>query len=253
MPIDTINASQEFPPATSEVPDDARSLKAAARIAGILYVVMAMVMIVAFMYVPSMFIVSGDATATARNITDRTFIYRLGLLGALTSHILFILVVLMLYNLFKNVDRKQARLMAALVLVGVAVELANLLNRAAPLVLLSGADFLAPFTKAQLDALAFTFIRFGNTLGQIAIALWGLWLIPFGTLTIKSGFFPKIFGILLYVAGFAYLIGCITNLVFPNYMGALSPFLFPLYMGELGIVLWMAVMGAKAPERRFVS
>ena len=157
---------------------------------------MAILMTVSFMYIPATFTVSGDAAATARNSTEREFIYRLGILGALVSHILFIFVVLTLYNLFRSVDRKLARLMAVLVCVGVAVEITNMLNRAAPLALLSGADFLAVFTEPQLNALAFAFVRLGNTLGQMAIALWGSWLIPFGMLTIKSGFFPKILGVL---------------------------------------------------------
>lgn len=226
------------------------SIKATARFAGILYLIMAIMMIVGFMYIPSSFLVSGDAAATARNITERALVYRVGILTAVISHILFIFVVLSLYNLFKDVDRKLARLIVVLVCVGVAVELANLINRAAPLVLLSGADFLAVFTKPQLEALAYTFIRLGNTLGQIAISLWGLWLIPFGMLVIKSRFFPRIFGYLLFIAGFAYMLGCVINVVFPEYMSSLSTFLFPLYMGELGIVLWMAVMGARAPMEK---
>jgi hypothetical protein len=217
--------------------------------AGILYLVMSIVMIVSFMYIPATFIVSGDAAATARNITEREPIYRLGILGAVVSHILFIFVVLTLYNLFKDIDRKQARLMVVLVCVGVAAELVNLINRAAPLLLLSGADYLSAFTKPQLEALALGFIRLNSTLGQFLLALWGLWLIPFGNLTIKSRFFPKILGILLYATGAAYMTSCVTAIAFPEYMSAVSRVVFPLYFGELGIVFWMAVMGAKVPAK----
>lgn len=224
-----------------------RSIKARARYAGILYVAMAILMIIAFMYIPGSIIVSGDAAATARNITERELMYRVGILAGLSSHILFVVVALALYHLFKEVNREQALLMLVLVCVGVAVEIGNLALRTAPLLLLGGANFLAVFTQAQLEALAMTFLRLNNNLGRLALAIWGLWLIPFGALAIKSGFFPKILGILLYIAGVAYMTACIAAIVMPAQFGLLSRILMPLYLGELGIVIWMAVMGAKAP------
>lgn len=225
----------------------ATSIKAAARRAGLLYLVMAAVMIFAFMYVPGTFVVTGDASATAHNITQRATLYRVGILAALLSHTLFVFVVLLLYNLFRDVDRKLSLLIVALVCVGVAAELANLLNRAAPLVLLSGADFLNVFSRVQLEALAYAFLRLNNTLGQLLMFIWGLWLIPFGMLVIKSRWFPKVLGILLFIAGGVYLIGCVARLVFPAFYGIISPFILPLALGELGIVLWMSIRGAKEP------
>ena len=61
-----------------------------------------------------------------------------------------------------SVDRKQARLMVMLVAVMVILGLANLLNHIAPLILLSGADFLSVFSKPQLDALALGFLTLGS-------------------------------------------------------------------------------------------
>ena len=107
--------------------------------------------------------------------------------------------------------------MVLLVSIGVAVALANLLNKFAPLVLLSGADYLSVFTKPQLDALALGFLRFHSSGAAVTTAFWGLWLFPFGILVIKSGFFPRILGILLLVAGFAYLTSSVTSIVLPDY------------------------------------
>ena len=150
--------------------------------------------------------------------------------------------------MFKDVDRKQAGLMVVLVCVGAAGEIVNLVHRTAPLVLLSGADFLSVFTKPQPDALALGFLRFGNTLGQLLTAFWSLWLFPFGILTIKSGFFTRILGVLLFVSGFAYVLTCLARLVFPAQFQMISPVLTPLYLGELAMVLWLPIMGAKAPQ-----
>jgi len=224
------------------------SIKGTARLAGLLYVVMSAVMVFSYMYLPGKFMVPGDAAATARRITDAALLYRIGVLSDLVAQILFIFVVLTLYRLFKDVSRTHARLMVTLVCVGVAAEIVNLVTHLAPLILLSGADYLSPFTKPQLDALAMGSLRLGNSLGQLLLAIWGLWLFPFGILTIKSGFFPRVLGILLMVAGSAYLVSCVTAIIFPARIQVVSQVMMPLYFGELPIVIWLLVMGAKEPE-----
>ena len=219
-----------------------------ARLAGLLYVVMSVLMVFGYMYLPGRFIVPGDAAGTARNIADGELLYRVGILTDLAAQILFIFVVLTLYQLFKDVSRTHARLMVALVCVGVAAEIVNLVTHMAPLVFSSGADFLSVFTKPQLDALAMAALRLGNSAGQLVLAIWGLWLFPFGILTIKSGFLPRILGLLLMVAGVAYVVTCVTAIAFPAHLGAVSKVVMPLYFGELPIVIWLLVMGAKEPK-----
>jgi len=82
------------------------SIKATARCAGLLYIVMSTLMVFGYMYVPATFIVPGDATATARKITEGALMYRIGILNALVGQILFVYVVLALYQLFKDVDKQ---------------------------------------------------------------------------------------------------------------------------------------------------
>jgi hypothetical protein len=171
-----------------------------------------------------------------------------GILATLAGQILFVSTVLTLYRLFRDVDRNQARFMVAWVCIGATVEIGNLVHRMAPLMLMSGADFLSVFSKSQLDALALGSLRLGNQVGQLLTAFWGLWLIPFGILTIRSGFFPKVLGILLFVSGIAYAATCIVRIGFPTNFPMASAILTPLYFGELGMVLWLPIMGAKPPS-----
>jgi len=224
------------------------STKATARFAGLLYLLFSILAVFGYMYIPAAFVVSGDAAATARKITEGELMYRVGILASLVGHLLFIFLVLTLYQLFKDVDKRQARLMVALVCVGVAAEIVNLANRTAPLLLLSGASFLSVFTKPQLDALALGYLRLGNNLGQLLTAFWGLWLFPFGILTIRSGFLPKILGVSLMVAGVGYVVTCVVRIVFPAQIHVVSQVLTPLYFGELPIIFWLLIMGAKVPQ-----
>ena len=97
-------------------------------------------------------------------------------------------------------------------------------------------------------AVAFGFIRLGSQLGQLIGAFWGLWLFPFGVLTIRSGFFPRILGILQIAAGVGYVVSCVARVLFPEHARIVSQIMTPLYIGELPMVLWLLVMGARVPR-----
>src|SRR5262249_13263519 len=94
------------------------SLNATARSAGALYFVAAILMILSYMYFPTLF--AGDASTTARKIAGHEALYRVSVLVSFVSQILFIFVVLTLYRLFREVDAHLARMMLVLVCVGVA-------------------------------------------------------------------------------------------------------------------------------------
>jgi hypothetical protein len=219
-------------------------IRATARRAGALYLLFAVMAIISEFSFPS-FLAPGDAAATARNITAAEPTYRLDILAGIVTLVLFLFVVSSLYDLLKDVDRGQARLMVLLVAVGVAVALANLLNRIAPLVLLGDADYLSVFSKPQLDALALSFLRLHGNAASVATAFWGLWLFPFGILVVRSGFLPRILGILLVAAGFAYVVTSLTSIGLPAYRPVVSRVMMPLYFGEVPIILWLVVKGAK--------
>jgi hypothetical protein len=227
------------------------SIKAKARLAGILYIVMGIPAWFSLMYIPSAYVVRNDPTTTARNIVNGEALYRLGILSELVSQTIFLVLALVLYDLLRDADRKQATLMVMLVGVSVAFEFANCLNLVAPLILLSEADFLSVFTKPQLDALALVFLKLRKSgLGVVSL-VWGLWLLPFGVLVFKSGFFPKVLGVLLIVACFAYVTDSITSVIVAAprpVIGTVTQALGGL--GELAIVLWMIVMGARVQPQK---
>jgi hypothetical protein len=193
------------------------------------------------------FMVAGDAAATAANIAAAETTYRAGIVLGLATHVIFILVVVALYVLLKEVNEGQALLMVLLVSVGVAVALSNMVYRFAPLVLLDGgaADYLSVFSMPQRQALALETLRLRGSGNAIPMAFWGLWLLPFGLLVARSGFLPRILGILLLVAGVAYLASSVTRIVFPDQASVIAPFLMPLYFGEVPIIFWLLMKGAR--------
>jgi len=220
------------------------STKKAARVAGLLYLLTSIPGVFSLLYVPSHFIVAGDAAATASKILTSEFLFRLGIVSELIGFTGFIFVVRALYRLFVGVNKAQASLMVTLMLVSIPISLANVLNEFAVLKLVHGGDLLSVFDKSQRDALAMLFLNLHFQGFMVAQVFWGLWLIPFGILVFKSGFLPRILGVLLIIACFGYLANSFVAFgVLPA--NVVSRFVEQLTICELPIILWLLIMGAK--------
>ena len=223
------------------------SRKKQARIAGLLYLMLVPTGIFSLIYVPSTLIVSGDAAATIQNIEASELLYRSGIYVGLLSSLIYLLVALALYRLLKHVSEMQATLMVAFVVLGVAASFANSFNMLAVLIILGKPDFLSVFDPAQLEGIAYLFVRLESHGTQILQIFWGLWLIPMGILVYRSGFIPKIIGVSLWLAASAYLMSNFTFVLLPQYKAALSPIITGLEMLELPIILWLVIVGARTP------
>ena len=217
-----------------------------ARIAGILYLLVGITAPIGLVFVPSTLIVNGDATATAAHLAASGWLLRLGIASELIHQTIFIFLVLALARLLKAVDEKLAVLMAVLALVSVPIVFLNVLNEVAALILVSGADFLSVFDKRQLNALALFALRLHGQGINVAAIFWGLWLFPFGALIMRSGFIPRTLGILLLLAGSAYLASSSAVLVAPQYANQVGAVAVALEAGELPIIFWLLIWGAKA-------
>jgi len=79
------------------------STKKAARIAGLLYLLLTLTGVYSLIYVPSTLIVNGDATATAENISSSELLFRTGIFSGLISNVIFVFLVLALYRLLNEI------------------------------------------------------------------------------------------------------------------------------------------------------
>lgn len=221
------------------------SIKNPGRFAGLLYVLISALGFFALAYVPGKLIVHGNATATASNIAASETLFRLGIACNLIGQILFLWVALALYDLLEGVNQRHAAVMLTLIVVPVPIALLNELNAVAALILVRGADFLSVFDKPRRDALAMLFLDLhGRGLGVAAI-FWGLWLFPLGLLVYRSGFIPRILGVLLMVNCFSWLISAFAPLLLPQYSNVVNQWMKPFQLGELLFMFWLLIMGAK--------
>src|SRR5215469_7654470 len=170
---------------------------------------------------------------------------RLSIVSALLVQIVNIFVVLALYQLLKPVNKNMAVLIVILLLLGVPIAMLNELNQFAVLFLSSGADSLRVFTPGQLHALMSLFLNLHNDGITIAGLFWGLWLFPMGYLVFKSGFLPRILGILLMLGCVGYLIQSFAALLLPNLNVNIALLTF---WGEVIFPLWLVIKGVNVEQ-----
>ena len=223
-----------------------RTTKQQARHAGLLYLILGLLAPVGLLYVPGKLIVSGNAAATADNIRASEWLLRVGIASELIHQTIAVFLVLALYRLFKAVNETHARQLVILgALVSVPIVFVNVLNEIAALALVSGAGYLSAFETPQLDALAYLFLHVHDQGITVVSIFWGLWLLPFGLLVIRSGFIPRVLGVLLLIAGTAYVVAAFATLVVPRYATLISQIALPFEVAELPIILWLLIWGAR--------
>ena len=186
-----------------------------ARTAGLLYLVVVVAGIFAELYVPSQIIVRGDALATANNILASESLFRLGVAIGLVASIAFLVLPFVLYRLLRDVNGNLAVLMVVLAVASVPLSFVSKAHDMDALTLLSGADYLRAFTTEQLNAQVMLALKASFNRELVSETLWGLWLLPFGYLVFKSGFLPRIIGILLMIGCFGYLADSFGRILFP--------------------------------------
>lgn len=219
-----------------------------ARVAGFLYLLDVLIAPFRLIYIPKTLFVSGNATETANNIVAHESLFRLGMASDLFCGVLEIFLVLALYQLLKQVNPKHAAVMVILGLMTALIFFFNVLNDAAALILVHGADFLSAFGKPQRDALAMLFLRLHGQEIVAAEIFWGLWLFPLAILVYRSRFLPRFLGVWLAINGFAYLALSFAGLLLPQYEEMVSNYAFPAQLGEVAFMLWLLVMGARVPR-----
>jgi hypothetical protein len=228
-----------------------RPLKRTARIAGAWYLLMGLGTAFGMGYVNPLLHASGDGAVTARTLQASEWLFHAGFAGTAVGLIAMLFLASALYELFEAVDRGQARLLVIFVVAGVSMALVNLVNLLAALQLSRGDVWLAASEPAQRNGLMMAFLAAYWIGGQLASVLWGLWLLPFGLLILRSGFAPRVLGVLMVIGCFAYLFFAAAWLLFPNLGPIAQQGLLIPTLGEVGTILWLLIVGVT--ERRPAS
>jgi Domain of unknown function (DUF4386) len=186
--------------------------------------------------------VNDNAAATARNILANEPLYRVAVVGDVVS-ILYIVYTLLLYRLFRPVNRSLALAGAVVSLIGVAVGVLTPLFDLAALVVLKDTQSLSAFNQEQIQALALLFLKLRAQAYALNLVLFGTYNVLTGYLIFKSTFLPRVLGALLAIAGFGYLINTSATFLSPEFAAHLSPWILIPGGAELLLAAWLLVVG----------
>jgi hypothetical protein len=198
-------------------------------------------------YVYRKVFVALDPATTAANLLSNEWIFRTSIALHLTDTILFVTMMLMFYRIFSPVDKHLSRLMLAPLLAQLpVVMLMEVLSFTALMILKS--DARPAFGLAQQQEAAYFLLRIHNYgagagMGKLLI---GLCFIPFGMLVFRSGFAPRIIGILLVIGGLGYVADCFASILLQrvDYLLVRS-FLMSTTLAYFFALLWFLIKGVR--------
>jgi hypothetical protein len=236
-------------PTTSDGSALGASARLKARIAGLLYLA-TVVAGFANLSIENSVIVRGDAEATTSHIMAAEPLFRFGILAELAGDVCYIGVTVLLYELLKPVSRTTSLLAAAFSLTGCAVGAACAVFLLTPFLMLGGdVHALSAFTTPQLQGLAMTAVRLEGQGYDIAMMFFGLYCTLIGVLVYRSGFMPRLVGVLMVFAGLGWLTNTVTIILDPplaRSFGAYS--MIPGSIGEISLMLWLLLVGVDGPK-----
>ncbi len=219
--------------------------KKIARWAGLLYLILIPLGFFGVAYVPSVVEGADGIAATATNLAAFEDLQRYGLVAVLMMNVIAIALALVLFELFKSAGRVMAGFMVSFLLVGSGISMLNETRLYGALVVSveNGAHAVVSAETQSLLGLLLEMHQFGT---YIAVIFWGLWLFPLGLLAYRSGFIPKVLGVLLIIAGFGYVADSFMYFLAPESLVPLSDFLF---IGEVTFTLWLLFLGIQTEDR----
>ena len=218
------------------------SIQAFASIGGILYLIIIIAGTLGQIFVRGS-LVTADAASTVNNLTTSTFLWRIGITGDLMMHIIDIPLMIILYMLLRPVNKHLALLGVLFNIIQTAVLVANKSILMIPLILLSNPEYVEAFGETQFNAIIYLLTEIHDYGFILGLIFFGFACSVYGYLIIRSGYFPKILGIMMAVAGLSYITNGFTLILFPAYYDLVFPLLVLCLIAELSFSLWLLFKG----------
>ena len=218
--------------------------RAEARIGGALYLLIIAIGALQETVVRGRIIVGANPTATAANMRELEWLWRLGFTGEIVLLLSATFLAMILYRLLRPVHRDLALLAVFFNLMTIAIEGVAAVSLASALAPLRGAA--SGFTAEQVARLADLTYR-GHTAGfSVALVFFGVECILLGLLIRRSRYMPRWVGALMQVAGACYVINSFAWLLSPAASALLFPaILLPALIGELSLSIWLLTQGIR--------
>lgn len=227
-------------PVAASAPDTTRTFQRAALIAGAALMLTAVTSAFGNVVVVQGLVTPGDATKTAGDIMGSDGLFRLGLVSLYLAVVFDVVVAWALLRVFRPVDSELSRLAAWFRLAYSAVFMVSLSQLAGIPRLLGTPDYAGAFTAEQRQGQALLKVDTFHDIWFAGLILFGVHLALLGYLAYRSGFVPRLIGILLVVAGAGYAYDSFVSVFTEGSPFAVSQATF---LGELLLGLWLLFRG----------
>ncbi len=218
------------------------SINKVARTAGLFYLFYMISSFVANLFGKFVFV---EAPVTVDHILTHAVQFRIGFVINLFSVVLFLMAAWALYRLLKPVNPGPALLFLLFNLAGFAVWLFISLCLFASLVIMNSPGILSAFQPDQVQAMAVFFVNLYKHGVYMAQVPYGVWLFPLGYLVLKSGYLPRILGILLIADGVCQFVYVCQRFIFPDLGLIAYPCLVISFIAEVSLALWLSIKTVK--------
>jgi Domain of unknown function (DUF4386) len=215
-----------------------------ARIAGLLYLVMAVfggfAQIVRLrVYVP------GDAATTAANLVSNATLVRLSFVADLLQTLVWLCLAMVLYRMFQHAGKAIARAMVIFVVVSVGIASLNMVNQLGALLVATTPAYATALGNDGSDALALLLMdlhHYGYLIAQLS---W-VWLFALGLLGYRSGLFPRPLAIVLMLSTVCYMVDALVRFLAPDLADqSAAVFVVPETVSEVALLLYLLIRGVK--------
>jgi len=216
-----------------------------ARWAGVLYVFEGVTSLLGHVVIPGMFVVPGDAAATAARVLSNELLYRSAITLGLAAVVLLTIQTVLLHAVFRRSGRSTILLFACVSLTAIAIQAVAGLLQASGLIVLGSAKDLGAFGPEQLQDLAFLILRMRAWTFEVFLVFFGIRCLLLGYMIHASALLPRVIGLLMALAGGGYLV-----YLWPPLAHHVAPFHLVLAApGELSLVFWLLVYGVNGDPR----
>ena len=183
-------------------------------------------------------VTEGNAAQTATDIMASQGLFRLGIASFIVVVALDVVVAWALYRVFSPVNASLSMLAATLRLVYSGVFLVAIGHLLGVIRLLGDGGNRAAFSVDQVQVQAMLEIATFNDIWHVGQFLFGLHLILIGYLAYRSGYVPKVLGVLLVIAGLGYATDSLGAVLSQGTWTDISSFTF---LGEFLLALWLVI------------
>ena len=233
--------ANDAPPSFQQGPDASRPVRKASLVAGVALLLMAALAGFGYNFAIHGLITAGNAARTAQDIMAHQGLFRAGIACLFLVIALDVVAALALYRVFSPVSKPISALAAGMRIVYAGIFAVAVVQLAGAARLLGGTS-LPAFGAARVHAQALSDINRFTDIWHAGLIVFGLYLLMIAWLAWRSGYVPKLLGVLIAIAGLGYIYDSIGQFVSGGSWTQVSTVTF---IGEFLLALWLVIRGRR--------